>query len=231
MALPPVGNAATFLALSIIIGSVVAWVLKDTGVLMYLAPGLVLDLSQPWELLTWIPLRKGAGAVLFGALIVWSTGGSLEMLWGRKRFVAFALLVPFLAGLATVALAVVLPPLRFIPFEGGSVMASCVWVGYGCAIWSRQTNIFGYPVTGRTFAMLGVLITSMEAVFSSVYLLVPEFLGLAFTFAYARFNWPENLLLRFGSWRVRRALDKRSAHLTVVSNDRNMPKDSDRYLH
>lgn len=229
--MPPVRNAATALALVVFVTSIVAWVLKDIGVSLYLQPSGLLNGEQLWQPITWIPTDYGTG-VLWTMLIVWMTGGSLESLWGRWRFVRFVVGVVFLTGLALVPVAALLPRAGGGIHMGGSLLATCCWVGYGCAIWNRLTNVWGFEITGRTMAMFGVLLTTLTAFFSSPFAVVAQAIALAFTFAYARFGWPTQLLTAFGSWRLRRELDRRSKHLKVLSGEGQQgPRGSDKYLH
>ena len=216
----------------IVITSVVWKVLGDAGIDLYLVPGAVWR-GAVWQLVTWVPAASpSTGAVLFSALIVWSTGGNLEGLWGRARYLRFMLGVTLLAGVLTTLLTWLIPLLGNIPFSGGEILSSIAWVGYGCAIWRTQTNIFGFPLTGKTFALIGLGIACLNAVFSHPVLLVPEFLALAMTFAYARYKLPGSMLERFGSWRLERDLRKRSSHLhSIDGGKRNTDSGSDKYLH
>jgi hypothetical protein len=232
LVLPSFRNASTALAVAVIAASVFWKVAYGAGVVLYLVPASVFS-GEVWQLVTWLPAAAPeTGSVLFSALILWSTGGSLEQLWGKPRFLRFVFITTALSGLATLLTALVIPGVGGSPYFGGNIMSAVVWVGYGCAIWSRSTNIFGYPVTGRTFAMLGVLLLSLNAVFSSWYLLIAEAWALAFTFAYARFGFPSEFLLRFRSWQLERDLKKRSSHLKGIDGGRrNVGGDSDKYLH
>ena len=230
--LPPTRNASTPLAVAVVVASVVWRLAYDAGVTLYLVPGDVLR-GHVWQLVTWLPSAMPAtGSVLFSALILWTTGGSLEQRWGARRYLAFLGGVAFLAGLLTLALALPVSGLRQLAYFGGELLASAAWVGFGCSIWRGQTNIFGYPVTGRTFAMLGVLVTMLNAVFHGWHMVVAEFFALALTFAYALYDFPSGLWTRLRSRQLQRDLERRSAHLRVVSDDkRNVSGGSDKYLH
>ncbi|MGV3620301.1 MAG: hypothetical protein ACO1OB_05775 [Archangium sp.] len=229
--LPPIKNVSTALAIAIVVTSVI-WKISQNVVVLYLVPGLVWS-GEVWQLVTWIPAEAPqTGSVLFSALIVWMTGGSLEMMCGRARFLRFMLGVTFVSGVLTALLGFVLTPLQGIPFFGGGVLAAIAWVGYGCACWSQQLNFWGIPLSGKGFALLGVAIASLNAIFTSPYLLVAEAWALLLTFAVARWGFPGSLLERFGSWRLQRTLDKRSSHLkSIDGGKRNVGGDSDKYLH
>lgn len=227
--LPPIRNAATALAVGSIVSSVLWWLLRD-GPVLYLMPPMVLT-GAVWQLVSWIPATVDTAPVLFTALIIWSTGGQLEMHWGRRHFLLFALLIPFVTGVLTVALSLVFPRLVG-PFMGGDVLFAIMWVGYGCLVWNGQTNFWGFPLTGKTLAFIGVLMAALNGVFRGIWTVIPVAIALVLTFLHVRFRWPMRQLEAFGSWRLQRDLKKRSAHLRSVSSDqRNMPTDSDRFLH
>ncbi len=230
--LPPFKNASTVLAVLLIATSVLWRLALNAGVVLYLTPGDVLT-GKVWQLLTWLPAEAPqTGSVLFSALIIWNTGGGLEMAWGRARFLRFMLGTTFAAGLLTLACAALITPLQGASFFGGGILSAIAWVGYGCAMWRAQLNIFGYPLTGKTFAFIGVGIAALNAVFTSPYLLVAEAWALLITFAVTRWGFPGGLLERFGSWRLERTLKKRSTHLrSIDGGQRNVGGDSDKYLH
>lgn len=234
VALPEVRNASTALAIASVVMSVVWWILhRNAGVTLYLVPAEVFGSLALWQPVTWLLASVGAWPVLFTALILWSIGGSLERRWGRARFVRFIFSVTFIAGLLTLGLALAVPGMERVVYTGGDAMASMIWVAWGLVIWNEQTNLFGYPLTGRTFAMIGVLLPVMNAVFGQLLMLVPEFLAIGLAFLVIRGGVsPSELWLRIQSARLQRDLKKRSSRLSVISGgDRNMPKDSDKYLH
>lgn len=231
--MPRTQNAATAFAVISIITSVVWFLLaRNTGVMLYLVPELVLGL-QLWQLITFIPASIGASQVLFGAFIIWSIGGSLEGLWGRRKFLSFSIGVTFTAGLLTVLTAWLMgPTLAARTYSGGTVVGSILWVAYGLAMWSQRMNLFGFPLTGRTFAVLGVLMTALQAVFGGGLMVIPEIYALILTFLYVRWASPHDLMVRFQSWRLRRMLKSRSQHLEVISGDKSSSgRGSDKFLH
>jgi hypothetical protein len=168
--------------------------------------------------------------VIFGALILWQIGGALEQTWGTRRMAAFAVGTTVVAGLLTVLLALVVHDLLALPFTGGWVMCSALWVAYGLSFGKRQTNFWGLPVTGNVFALIGVGFVFLNGAFTRFVYVVPDALALLLTWAYLRVGGPSDWMLRVQSWRLQRQLRTRSKHLTLVSPDRNTPRDSDRFI-
>jgi membrane associated rhomboid family serine protease len=229
---PPVRTAAARLAIAIVASSILAALLEQaTGLSLRLIPEMVLR-GWVWQPLTYIPVEFSPGGIIFGALIVWSFGGSLESTWGSRRLLLFSLGVTFVAGLLTLALSLAVPSLRGVGYAGGGVMAGIIWVGYGLSFGRMQTNFWGMPVTGNLLALMGVGFVVLNAVFGGWRAVVPEAFGLLLTFLYLRVGTPRLLWLRIQSWRLRRQLKGRSRHLTVVKGEgERPPSGSDRYLH
>jgi membrane associated rhomboid family serine protease len=234
--MPEVRNAATGLALASVLVSIL-WrvILSTSGVMLYMNPAQTIYGLSLWQPVTWLIASADTWGVLFSALIFWSVGGSLERRWGRARFLRYSFGVTFFSGLLTLALAFALPDvLMRVPYMGGTVMSTLMWVSWGMVIWDEQTNFFGFPITGRTFAMIGILIPVLNALFENAMpMLVPSFIAILLAFAIVRFELsPSELWTRLQSARLQRDLKKRSSRLSVISGgDRNMPKDSDKYLH
>jgi hypothetical protein len=137
--------------------------------------------------------------------------------------------VTVLSGVVTVAVSFFLG--AHASYTGAEVMVTAIWVAYGLSFGSRQTNFWGLPVTGYTFALIGVGFIVLSGVYYGWSGVIPEIIGVALTFAYLRFKRPRDLLLRFQSWRLQRQLRGRAKHLHLITKDRNTPTDSDRYLH
>ncbi|MBI3184533.1 MAG: rhomboid family intramembrane serine protease [Myxococcales bacterium] len=229
---PPVRTMAAKLAIALLACSVVG-VLIERAVglpLLRLVPTAVLKLAV-WQPITYIPLEYSPLGIIFGALILWMMGGALEMTWGSGRLFWFAVGTTFAAGLLTVALSLLVSSIAGFPYGGGTVMASIVWVAYGLSFGRRMTNFWGLPVSGNVLALIGVGFVALTAVFSGWQLVVPEVFALLLTFLYVRVGSPRVFWLRLQSWRLQRQLKARSRHLRVIGGERNMPGDSDRYLH
>ena len=228
--LPGLHSAAAWLAVALIIGSVVFALTRDgIGALLLLVPGGVLR-GWVWQPLTYGFVADGPMGVIFGALILWQLGGALEKTWGTRRMALFAVGTTVLAGIVTVLFALLVPAIREIRFPGGFVMGSALWVAYGLSFGREQTNFWGLPLSGNLFALIGVGFVFLNGAFSSFLLVVPDAVALLLTWAYLRLEGPSDWLLRLHGWRLQRKLRSRSKHLSLVSPDRNTPRDSDRFI-
>lgn len=229
LGLPPIRTAAAKLAVALIVGSLVGTFFP----VIRLHPIDVVENLFLFQPLTYAFVETSPIGVIFGALILWSIGGALEQTWGPRKLVTFALGSTVAAGLLTVALAFAFSTVMAYPYGGGTVMTSALWIAFGLSWGNRQTGFWGMPVTGNVLALIGVGFIVLNAAFAkSLIPVLPEAIAAALAFVYVRLGFPDQVLERFNSWRLRRQLDKRRKNLNVVSGDkRNMPSDSDRYLH
>ncbi len=228
--LPPIRTAGAKLAIALVVGSLAFAVAG--GPWLLLAPKLIVAKLALWQFFTYAFVETSPMGVIFGAIILWSLGGALEQTWGARRMVTFALGVTVSAGVLTFATAWLYPPIWNAVFPGGNVMTSALWVAYGLSWGQRQTGFWGMPVTGNVLALIGVGFVVLNAAFAGPMVVIPDAFALAMTFAFVKLGFPERTLERFNSWRLRRQLARRRAHLDVVSGQkRNMPTDSDRFLH
>jgi membrane associated rhomboid family serine protease len=225
-------SAAVRLAVAVVVGSVLYALFKGSyGAALLLTPAQVVGRLWLWQPVTYAFVETSPMGVIFAALVLWQVGGSLEQSWGSRRMVRFALGTTVLAGVLTVALAFVVPPLALSSFGGGWVMGIALWVAFGLSLGAAPTNFWGLPVSGNILALIGVGFVFLEGAFYGWLLVVPSVLGLALAAGYVRLGGPELWWLKLQSWRLHRRLQGRSKHLKVVAPDRNTPGDSDRYLH
>lgn len=229
--MPEIRSAAGALAIALIAGSVIGALFKPVLVLVALVPEGVLR-GFVWQLVTYAFIETSPMGVIFGALITWSIGGALEMMWGRRRMLFFLGGVVALAAAFTVLLSLVLPGLVREAYAGGTVMTGALWVAYGLHIGRGPANFWGVPTTGNVLALIGVGFVFLNAAFAGLSTVIPSAFALLFTFLYTRGFRPSELWTRFRSWQLQRELNKRSAHLrSIDGGQRNVGRDSDKYLH
>lgn len=221
--------------MAILVGSVLnALASRLPDLILRLSPALVLEGHGAYELLTYCFVAGSPMGVIFSCLIAWSLGSSLEQAWGSRRLWLFAVGVTVLAGAITVGLARVpgMAGLLGGDFEGAPALTSALWVAEGWRLGRRPTSFWGLSLTGNQFALIGVGFIGLNAVFSGVLSVLPDFLAVGLTYLYV-IGWsPRLLVLRFQSWRLQRQLRGRARHLKLVDDaSRNTPRDSDRYLH
>jgi hypothetical protein len=220
------------LAVAFIALSLVAMLVPGLYGWIALVPQRVFGSFAVWQPLSYIFLASGPLDLVFGALIIFSIGGSLESAWGPRRLLGFAIGVTAVSGLLTLLLALAIPSLRAFPFPGGWSMTTALWVAYGLFIGRGQANFWGIPTTGNVLALIGIGFVVLGYLTGSGQA-IPAAFAVLLTFAFMRGFAPKVLWLRFQSWRLQRQLRGRSKHLKVVGGkDANQPTSgSDRFLH
>lgn len=239
--MPSLHTVSAKVAAVFVIGSLASRLIEDsTEFSLRLVPGQVMTDLTLWQLVTFIPLEWGPMGIVFGAIVIWSMGGALETWWGPKKMLAVLAAVMLAAGPLTVGVAALYGPMRQLPLTGGWALAGSIWVLYGLYIGHGQANFWGIPLKGNSFAAVGVGFVLLQAVAGrppgvplslGFAMVVPDLLALAMCYGYMRWGSPRKLWLRAQSFWLERQVKRRSRRLSVISGQRNMPSDSDRYLH
>ena len=227
-------SSAAKMAVLFVIASIAFYLsARWTGEWLALIPEAVVHELRLWQLVTYsVIFHKDPLNIIFGVLILVSIGGGLERHWGPRRLWLFAFGIAFFSAVLTVLLSFVMPGIAGTPFVGANVIVSSMWVAYGLLIGRGQSNFWGLPVTGNTLALIGAAFVLLSCLLGGWQQLVPEVFSLILVYLHVRLGFPHDALTRFGSWRLQRDLSKRSSHLRVISgDDRNTPRDSDKYLH
>ena len=221
-----VESMAARLAIGLVVGSVLSLAARSIGGLLVLSPGAVFPGFFLWQPFTYAFVELHPFSIIFGAFMLYSIGGALEMSWGSRRLLWVLWGGTALAGLLTVLVSLFFPQLRAFPYAGGWVMGTIAWVAYGLSIGRGQANFWGVPVTGNILAGIGAGFVVLNALSAGWASQIPELFALGIAFAYVRGGSPRQLWLRVQHWRLQRQLRGRSRHLRVISHERP----DDRYL-
>ena len=225
-------TAATKLAVALIAGSLIAALAGQAAAWIALSPALMVERYALWQPITFAFIETSPIGVIFGALILWSVGGALEMQWGPRKLLRFAIGTTALAGLLTAAVALLWTDVFGAAYAGGTVMTTAVWVAYGWSLGRMQTGFWGLPLSGNALALVGVGFVLLQAAFArSIVPVIPEIFAVGFAYVYVKVGTPRALVLRLRQWKIQPSLRSRSRHLRVVSKDRNTSSGSDRYIH
>ncbi|MBS2023191.1 MAG: DUF1751 domain-containing protein [Deltaproteobacteria bacterium] len=197
-----------------------------------LVPAAVREL-QLWRVLSYVFVgHKDVLSLIFAILLFTGVGAELEASWGRRRLWLFAAGVGVGAGVLVVLLSLVMPRIAYAQFLGDWTVPTAMWVAYGLLAGPRQMNFWSLPVTGYTFALIGVGFTVLNGLFGSFYSVLPDLFAIALTFLHIWYRFPDVIVHKFKAWQFQRDFSKRSRHLRAVEDEqRNMPRDSDRFLH
>jgi membrane associated rhomboid family serine protease len=225
-------TAATKLAVALIAGSLIAALAGQAEEWILLTPAKMVERFALWQPLTFAFVETSPTGVIFGALILWSVGGALEMQWGPRKLLRFAIGITAVSGLLTAAVALAWSDLLGASYAGGTVMTTAVWVAYGWSLGRMQTGFWGLPLSGNALALVGVGFVVLQAAFArSIVPVIPAIFAVGFAYVFVKVGTPRALVLSLRQWRIQRSLRSRSRHLRVISKDRNTPPGSDRYIH
>lgn len=204
---------------------------------LVLEPEAVFREYKVWLLVTHLFIVPvDALTIIFGVIILITCGNFLEQQWGTRRLWFFVAGVGLTSAALVLVVALFSKTVALLPVFGGLGVMTWLWVAQGLLMRNAKANFWGFPVSGYAFAAIGVafpVVNALRGGWPFGWLLELEtFIGLLLTAAFVFHYTPAALWTRFRSWQLRRQLDKRSSHLKVVGGERrNMPPDSDKYLH
>jgi len=213
------------------------------------AHGLLMQMGKPW--LEFIPLRTlrmlelwrpftslfvatDPLQVIFGALIIYSIGGALESRWGAKRFLSVVLGIPFIAE-SIILISSLLVPSFFIGARhaGSFQVITTLWITFGLsAHFSRELlQFWGTPITGKTFAMIGLGFVVLAGVFNGFFPVLPELLTAALCYLYMyrgrSSSFFRRIEVRYYEWKLRRL--RHASGFRVIKGSKD--EDSDSQIH
>jgi hypothetical protein len=81
------------------------------------------------------------------------------------------------------------------------------------------------------FALIGVAFVVFQGVLESALSVIPDVFALGISYLAVKGPSPRMAWLRFTAWRLQRKVLARGKHLRLVDDGRNMPRDSDRFIH
>ncbi len=221
------------LALAMVVVTILGEVSTTIGSNVVLQPHAVLNELKLWQLVSWLFVMPPSPlSIIFGVLIAIQTGAFLEDRLGRRKLWVLILTSGIVTAVLTVLVGLLSPTVAMIPFDGAWVILSCMWVLQGLMVGNGRLNFWSLPVSGYAFAAIGAVFSLWPLLRGMWPVVLPSIIALSLTFAWFFGLTPANAWLRIRSWQLSRQLNRRSSHLKVVSGEkRNMPNDSDRFLH
>ncbi len=173
-----------------------------------------------FQLVTFHFLHGNMWHIILNLFVLWMFAGELEILWGRKKFIVYLVVVGLGAGLCQVLFT---PDLK-VPVIGASGIVYGILMAYGMTYPNRMVYLyFLFPVKVKWFVIaLGVIelasSISGRAEMSGVAHLA-HLGGMVFGFIFLRYD---RIFLRLRDKYYRRKLDKikkENRHLYVVRGD------------
>lgn len=227
------GGAGIMATLFVIAAVVLGVQPQFTAAHLALNPDQVVARLELWQLVTYLFIpQPNPFSILISVAMVLMMGSQLEQQWGTARLWRVVVGIGFSTATLTTLLALLLSRLGGIEVFGSHIVVLIVWVGVGLSHRRSLMNFWSLPVTGYTFAAIGMAFSVFDGLFRSWLLIVPDLIAGGLTFLVVHEGFPANAWLRFRGWQLDRQLKKRSSHLKGIDGGkRNVGGDSDKYLH
>ncbi|MDP3157158.1 MAG: rhomboid family intramembrane serine protease [Archangium sp.] len=204
-----------------------------TATHLALNPDDVVARLELWQVFTYLFIPQPSPlSILFSMMIVLGMGSQLEQQWGTARLWRIIGGIGIATGVLTTLLSLVVPRLGVMQVPGTQMVTLVIWLAVGLLARRSQMNFWNLPVTGYTFAAIGLAFSLFAGLYGSWIMIIPDLIAAGLTFMVVHEGAPANWWLRFRSWQLDRDLKKRSAHLKGIDGGRrNVGGDSDKYLH
>lgn len=235
---PPMSfhSRAHQLAIAMIVVSVLQGLLGHSGALWLLfSPTKTLFGLELWRPFTSLLVAVSPPEIIFGTLIIYSIGGMLERRWRTKRFLVVVLGIPLIAQVLVLILTLISPStFMHALYPGARQIISTLWIIFGLvAHFSHERlNFWGTPITGKTFALIGLGFVVLSAVFSGVLPVLPDLLSAALCYIYMYrklvVRWKNQITLRYYDWKLKKL--KNRSNLRVIKGSRG-PRAAPRDYH
>lgn len=210
--IPSFHSKAHQIAIAMIVCSVFQGLLGHSGAHWLLfAPTKTLFGLEVWRPFTSLFVAISPPEIIFGTLIIYSIGGMLERRWSTKRFLAVALGIPLIAQVIVLMLTLITPStFAGALYPGARQVITTLWIIFGLvAHFSHERlNFWGTPITGKTFALIGLGFVVLSAVFSGVLPMLPELITALLCYLYMyrhrTMRFKHQLALRYYNWKLKK---------------------------
>lgn len=210
-------------------GFLISAILKAIGAfslpLLLGLSGVGLTQGFVFQFLTYPFIETQLMSFIFNGLIIWFIGSELEVMWGRKIYLRFLLLIVVGVGLLFTAV-------NFLFFFGTQIFASplhglsginfSLLVAYAFLYPDRQLSLMMiFPMKARTFCFILAGIEAYLAVFNSSTASWPHLFAMALSFLILKFQ-TQPLIKSFLNRSFSRS-PKKKGHLYVVKDEEKKP--------
>jgi len=152
-----------------------------------------------------------------------------ESRWRPKRFLGVTLGLPLVAQVIVLGLALITPSsFANAYYPGARQIVTTLWIIFGLSahFGRERLNFWGTPVTGKTFALIGLGFVVLSAVFSGVMPVLPELITatLCYVYMYRKgvFSWKNQLELKYYDWKLKKL--KGRSNLRVIPGSRSVKR-------
>ncbi len=235
-ALPPFTRGVKWLLIATVAVSIVVPISGTFGDNLARALAFIpaaLRLGYVWQPFTYTFFNPDPLGIIFAGLGLWLMGGSLEAMWGTRRFVTFYFATSVLAALATAVLGIFFESVRHYPYFGNWVVLEALAAAFAVSLPSARIFLYFVPIEARLLLPISAGITLLFMIFRGPVPYLPQLFGLGAGALLAGGRTPRQLWLRVRVWWIDRRLRNRRLRVVHGEDDasRGGRSGSDKYLH
>jgi len=178
-----------------------------------------------YQLVTYPFVESQLMNVLFNGLVFWFIGSDLELLWGKRVYTRFLIMITLLVGIIHLLLATLL-------FKGSSFYLSslsgltglnfALLFAYAFTYPDRQMSFMMlFPMKAKAFCLLLAGIEGYFALFSSAYAAFSHLFAMGLSFLFIRYQ--NHLVVKSIFQKSLKREKKGKGHLYVVKSDKDEP--------
>jgi membrane associated rhomboid family serine protease len=236
LTLPPFTRGVKWLLIASLGISIAGRFLPDFAAAVAFTPADLWFRGWIWQPFTYTLLQTSVDGIIFAALGLWLLGGSLEAMWGTRRFVTFYFATSVAAALATAFVGLVFGAVANSSYAGTGPVLNALAAAFAVLLPTATIFLVILPIPARLLLPISAGITLLAMVFDrrGVPPYVPHVFALGAGVLFAGgVRTPRQLWLRVRVWWIDKRL--RSRKLRVVHGDDDTPgrgrSGSDKYLH
>src|SRR5438105_15173110 len=187
-----------------------------------------------WTPFTYTFLNADPFLLILAGLGLWMMGGSLESMWGTKKFLFFYFASSVLAALATAMVAIFSPTVAGFYYAGNWTVLEALAAAFAVALPTARIFLYFLPVEARLLLPISGGITLLYMIFRGPVPFLPQLFGLgAGALLAGGVRTPRQLWLRVRVWWIDRRLRNRRLRVVRGGEDasRGGRSGSDKYLH
>src|SRR5437764_3897625 len=118
-----------------------------------------------WEPFTYTLLHRSPEGIIFAALGLWLMGGSLEAMWGTRRFVTFYFATSAVAALATTFVGLVFRDVAQTLYSGTGPVLNALAAAFAVLLPTATIFLIVLPIPARLLLPISAGITLLLMVF------------------------------------------------------------------
>ena len=190
--------------------------------------------GRVWQPFTYTLLHSSPGSIIFAILGLWLMGGSLEAMWGTRRFVTFYFATSALAALATAIVGRIAgDAVARQMYSGNGPVLEALVAAFAVLLPTATIFLIVLPIQARLLLPISAGITLLLMIYGGVPAYLPHAFALGAGVLFASgMRTPRQLWLRVRVWWIDKRLRSRKLRVVRGEDDAGRGRSgSDKYLH